>query len=246
MTVETNNNNADPGVTTPTDVNPAATAPSAASDGGAPPVVGGGTPTPGLSSPGVGDAPSTVTNALVSLGLNQDILGHERLKGINTVEDLANALVKADLAPPVVKPEEYQLPQGVPDDVRGIAHSLSLTQEQLNGVLQYQAQNFQAATQRDIQQLAEQGQQKLAEWGPQAQANLESGKRAVAYIESKSPGVVEMLEKTGYGNHPVVLEMFKNVGEMLKEGGFNRGEQFTPATNKTAADRMYPTQAKTE
>lgn len=230
--------------------NPTTVVPPAASEGVTPPVVGDGPPTPGSSSPGVGEATlsttdsTAVTNVLVSLGLPQDILGHERLKGLNTVEDLAKALVDAPLAPPVVKPEEYQLPQGVPDEVRGVAHSLSLTQEQLNGVLQFQAQNFSAANERQAQQLAEQGQQKLTEWGANAKENLEMSKRAVAYIESKSPGVVEMLNTTGYGNHPIVMELFKNVGEMLKEGGFNKGENYTPATTKNAADKMFPTQAK--
>jgi hypothetical protein len=180
---------------------------------------------------------------LVDLGLPQDILAHDRLKGISTVQDLANALINANLAPAPVKPEEYQLPQGVPDDVRGVAHALSLTQDQLNGILQFQATNFQAANERQAQELMTLGQQKLTEWGDQAKANLESGKRAVAYIEAKSPGLVAMLNTTGYGNHPVVLEMFRHVGEMMKEGGFNKGDNFTPAATKNAADLLFPTQA---
>lgn len=229
--------------------NPPAGLPPSASGAGTPQVGGAGVP-PVVPSPLTGGTPATTdvtggvpTNVLVSLGLNPDLLGHDRLKGISTVEDLANALVNANLAPPVVKPEEYQLPQGVPEDVRGVAHSLALTQDQLNGILEFQANNFQAASQRELEGMAAAGQQKLTEWGAQAKENLELGKTAVGYIESKSPGLVDMLNKTGYGNHPVVMELFRHVGDLLKEGGFNKGEQFTPAATKNRADRMFPTQA---
>lgn len=188
--------------------------------------------------------PTEATNPLV--GLSAELLGNERLKDVKSVEDLANRLVNAKFAPEIPKPDGYTLPEGVPAEVGQFAHDNSLTQAQLDKVLGEMARLNEARTHGQLQTLYEQGQDKLKEWGDNAKEYTKLAVDAVAYFEEKNPGLKKMLKETGYGNHPQILEVFREVGNMLKESGFVKSENYTPANKKTQAQRMFPTQAALE
>lgn len=190
---------------------------------------------------------TTPTNTLVNFNeviksLPAELLKSERLEGVKSLEDLATRLVNAKLAPEIPSPDKYTLPQGVPEEVRNIAHKNNLTQEALDSVLKGFSELSQKGNQAANEALAKQGQDKLKEWGAEAEVNLQKAKQAVSFLETKTPGLTNMLKTTGYGNHPVILELFRHVGNMLNEGGFIRGDFASPKTS--AAERMFPSQAK--
>ena len=183
-----------------------------------------------------------VTNPLV--GLSKELLANGRLKGVTSLEDLANRLVEAKLAPEIPAPDGYALPEGVPPEMGQFAHEQGLTQEQFDGVVA-KMQTWGSA--RDVMafdELAEQGKAKVAEWGEAGEANISLAVSGVGYLEKSNPGLRKMLNETGYGNHPLILEVFKSVGEMVREGGFVKGDTFTPAAKKSTAQRMFPSQEK--
>lgn len=197
---------------------------------------------PDTAAPESTSSSTEATNTLV--GLPTELLGHERLKDVKSVEDLANRLVNAKFAPEIPAPDGYKLPEGVPAEIGQFAHSNNLTQEQLDSMLGEMARINQARTGNTLAELQEQGQAKLKEWGENAQQYTKLAVDAVNYFEESNPGLKQMLKESGYGNSPQLLEVFRVAGEMLKEGGFVKGENFTPANKKTQAERMFPTQAK--
>jgi hypothetical protein len=189
------------------------------------------------------DATTTdATNMLV--GLPENLRSNERLKDVKSLEDLANRLVNAKFAPEIPAPDGYKLPDGVPVEIGQFAHKNNLSQEQLDSVLVEMARINDTKTTGNLAELAEKGQAKLKEWGDNAQEYTKLAVDAVNYFEEETPGLKQMLKETGYGNHPQLLEVFRQVGVMIKEGGFVKGENYTPANKKTQAERMFPTQAK--
>jgi hypothetical protein len=183
------------------------------------------------------------TNVLV--GLSKELLSNERLKDVKSVEDLANRLVSAKLAPEIPAPDGYKLPEGTPPEIGQFAHENNLTQEQLDGVMGKVNEWYAGREQLALKDLADQGQAKLVEWGEAAKDNLGLANSGVSYIETKHPGLRGMLVDTGYGNHPLLMDIFKTIGEMVKEGSFVGGDTNTPATKKmTAAEKMYPSATK--
>jgi hypothetical protein len=190
------------------------------------------------------NTPPVVTNKLVELGLPQDILKHERLSGVTSVEELVDRLVNANLAPEIPTPDKYTLPEGVPDTVRQIAHTHKLTQSQLDGVVKEFAALNAASSEEAVNSLISQSEAKLSEWGDQKDAKLAAARNAVNYFEGKHSGLKSVLSDTGYAYHPVIMEVFSEVGKLLGEGGFISGVSNTPAVKKSAADALFPTQAK--
>jgi hypothetical protein len=183
------------------------------------------------------------TNVLV--GLSEELLSNERLKDVKSVEDLANRLVSAKLAPEIPAPDGYKLPEGTPPELGQFAHENKLTQEQLDGVMGKVNEWYEGREQLLLKEISDQGQAKLVEWGEAAKENLGLANSGVSYIEAKHPGLRDMLVDTGYGNHPLLMDVFKTIGEMVKEGSFVGGDTNTPATKKmTAAEKMYPSATK--
>lgn len=195
--------------------------------------------TPPATSPGTTVTPPT--NLLV--GVSEELLKHERLTGVQSVEDLASRLVNAKLAPEIPAPEGYKLPEGVPPEAAQFAHENGLTQQQLDSVIAQMSTWRTVSDEATVTELAEKGQAKLQEWGDKAKENVKLATDAVSYLEAKAPGLKQLLNETGYGNHPLLLEVFKSVGDLVKEGGFVAGETNTPAVKKSSAQRMFPSHA---
>ncbi|TPQ24930.1 hypothetical protein [Methylomonas koyamae] len=55
-----------------------------------------------------------------------------------------------------------------------------------------------------------------------------------------SDALVELLDQTGYGNHPAIVKFFVNVGKAIGEDTLVPGGANTAGGEKTIAQRMYP------
>ena len=161
-----------------------------------------------------------------------------------------NEAKPADPAP-VAEPEDkpadrvvpevsgYVLPEGVPDHVAQFAKDNDMTQDQLDGALQQfglysqQAEDGRQAMIRDL------GQAHVEKWGQQKDYNLSIVRRALSQNDADGR-FKALLDETGYGNHPVILDFFLSIGNSMKEGGFLKGANNTQSkAGLSAAQSMF-------
>ena len=145
-------------------------------------------------------------------------------------------------APPIPDHwDKYEAATPVPDTVKQMAHKAGLTQEQFAATLDTFGKYSQAQKMAELEQIKQEGQKYVKEtWGQDAERNLNLARRALQTVDTDG-ALKEMLETTGYGSHPVVLQFFSNLGKNLQEGGFLRGELKKPAgAGKTKAQILYP------
>jgi hypothetical protein len=147
---------------------------------------------------------------------------------------------------------EFKLPNGMELDTAArdaflpLAKELKLSPEQ--------AQKFADLKVADVQRQAEAWQSQQAQWVDQVKADPEVGgdnlekslafaKAAVDFIAD--PELTNLLNTTGYGNHPTLVKAFVKIGKQLAPDSFVGGKR-EPAANTDDAKlaRMYPSMAK--
>ena len=52
-------------------------------------------------------------------------------------------------------------------------------------------------------------------------------------------GLGELLDQTGFGNHPAVLKAFARIGQAMSEASIDKPNGFTPAAKKSASEMLY-------
>jgi hypothetical protein len=145
------------------------------------------------------------------------------------------------------KAEDYQLPQpdlpeGVPwDEDRAkrfgeVAHSLGLSQKQLEGIVQWDAQetrNFFVTGKAELEAVVE-GLKK--DWGANFDRNIALAQRTVRAVGGDE--VVALLDSTGLNNHPALAKMFSRIGKTLAEAGVIDGEVVGTVAPEDAKSRI--------
>ena len=142
-----------------------------------------------------------------------------------------------DNAPPeraVPAVGEYKFPEGTNPDFGKWASKASLTQDQANDVL---ALN-QVTRQAEMQAVRDDGEALIKSWGEQGKYKMNLAQRAMKQHDPDGT-LVGMLNSTGFGSHPAVLEFFVSLGQGLQEGGFLKSELKAPG-EKTRAQKMFP------
>ena len=140
----------------------------------------------------------------------------------------------------VPKPEEYRLPEGMPDTIRAFAHERGFTQEQLDGTIQHFGSyvvGMQTAEQKALRDL---GEAHLKNWGPEAKTRLALAKRALKQNDPEGK-LAEALNTSGYGNHPAVLDFLYTLGKGMQEGGFLTSAVPRSPGQKSAAQALFGT-----
>lgn len=147
---------------------------------------------------------------------------------------------------------EFKLPDGMELDTATrdafipLAKELKLSPEQ--------AQKFVDLKVADTQRQAEAWQSQQAQWVDQVKGDAEIGgdklEQSLAYSKAAvdfigDPALNELLNTTGYGNHPVLVKAFVKIGKQLAPDTFVGGKR-EPAANTEDAQlaRMYPSMAK--
>ena len=144
-------------------------------------------------------------------------------------------------APPervVPKPSEYELPEGMPDNVRIFANEHGFTQDQLNATITQFGGYMTAMKQTEQQALRQMGETHVKNWGPDAQNKLALAKAAVRQNDPEGK-LMTALNESGWGNHPDVLNFLYNIGKSMQEGGFIKSAIPRKPGEKTAAQAMY-------
>ena len=145
------------------------------------------------------------------------------------------------------KPEEYgikkpdDLPEGVSwnDDLTkwfvSAAHAAGLNKSQvskiINGWNEMESSKAHAMTKELGQQIV-----KLREsWGDQFDGRVELGVRGIERLLGKDANdFKDLMDKTGLGNHPLILKYAYAVGNLLKEDGYIVGDGAGGAASKAS------------
>ena len=135
-------------------------------------------------------------------------------------------------------PVDLKLPEGLPPQVLEFAKTNGLSQAQLDASLQFfgEVAHVNATTQQ--QQLRQLGEAHVHSWGKEGQYKLGVGRRALKMVDPEGV-LTTMLNETGYGNHPAVLQSLYELGTKLQEGGFISATQNRAPGKRTAAQAMY-------
>lgn len=141
--------------------------------------------------------------------------------------------------------EAFTLPEGVTLDGERLesAHaffrqqgwSQQRSQDVIDAYMQFRGDEY--AAERVL--WAEQSER---EFGSNFTAITEGAQRAIQIVEQQRPGITQRLDATNLGNHPDVLWLFAQFGELTKERpliGLG-GDTATPDAPKPVANRMFP------
>jgi len=156
------------------------------------------------------------------------------------------------------KPEDYQYqkPNFVSKDVQwndemakdflGVAHQIGLNSRQVQSLIGWQGSWMDKGAVNAREQVKETLNVLKKEWGSDYDRRLVLGERAVRQVGGDE--LVNLLEKTGLGNHPVLVKVFAEVGDILAEDGLIEGrvegvlgaEDYKAKINAMMMDKLHP------
>lgn len=163
-----------------------------------------------------------------------------------TAEQKAAAALKNDetgddpVARIVPDVADYVLPEGVPVEMAQFANDNDFTQEQLDASMLQFATITQANEEAQKAAIHANGVAHSKTWGKQRERNLSLVQRALAQNDPDGK-LTEVLQLSGYGSHPQVLNFLLSIGTSMQEGGFLKGSMNTPkgSGGMTAANAMF-------
>lgn len=167
--------------------------------------------------------------------------------------EAAKADVKGDKAVEEKKvvPEKYELKlpenslldQSHVEDVAAYAKENGLSQEQAQKILEREAEtvsDYQQTLREKMDEASQLWKQQVVEdkelGGQNFNKNVELAHRALSEFGSEK--LKEMLEKTGFGNHPEIVRLFSKIGAARAEGTFINPKANSGST-KTMEDVFY-------
>lgn len=142
-----------------------------------------------------------------------------------------------------VMPEGMEADQEVLKEAEPVFKELGLTNEQAGKLAAIQAKHIQ-----QVQQQAEEShQQQVEQWkqdvqndpeigGDALDENLATAKKALDAFASD--GFKQMLDESGFGNHPDVVKTFHAIGQKIGEDNFVAGDS-PSAPEKSREERLY-------
>ena len=113
-----------------------------------------------------------------------------------------------------------------------------MTQAQLDGTLKEFSKYHQVTEQTRKEAIASEGIAHAEAWGESRDMNLSIVRRALKQNDADG-ALKDLLDSTGFGNHPVVLDFLLGLGNNLKEGGFLKGANNVPAIKASAAQKLF-------
>ncbi len=171
--------------------------------------------------------------------LSEDLQGNDLVKGSETLEAL---VAKATKKPDPIDPTSYQLPEGIDTpEFRQAASEANLSGEGMGKLLSvFQAQQ-QAITKAETAIQEEATNKILESWGDNRQQNLAQANTLIQTFD-ESGDMTKLLNQTGAGNHPAVVEFIHNIASAMTEDGFLQVKSAAPQAKKSAANVLYPEQ----
>jgi len=133
----------------------------------------------------------------------------------------------------------YKFDEGTPAQLGEIFSKMDLTQKQAEEVIQLDRM------QREVSATARRtaGEAHIAGWGDAAKTNTNLAKRGLDHFDPTGE-LKALLNETGLGDDPRIIEAFFKHGQRMEEGGFLPSNVNTPgAQPKDVAHMWYPDDA---
>lgn len=134
--------------------------------------------------------------------------------------------------------EAYGLDNNFGETLKAFAADSQLSQEKVDGLVSAYQKTAQDATLAQQTAMRAEGEAFVESWGEAKEDNLAIVRESLKAVDEDG-SVTKMLNESGYGNHPAILQMFLKIGDHLKEGGFLKSATNSPAAPLTAAQAMY-------
>lgn len=129
---------------------------------------------------------------------------------------------------------QIELGPAFESNARETAFRLGLNQKQFDQLVNAQAAQVETMA-RETRGMTNQFVSQLKEeWGPNFDRYLGVAQRAARHYNGEEGNLLEFLDKTGLGDHPVVVKMFYDMGKRLLEDGLIIADVGT-ATNAESA-----------
>lgn len=141
----------------------------------------------------------------------------------------------------------FEMPEGIDldkagvDEFTAIAKELKLPKDAADKLVGLEVKRLQKAQQDHVtlvESWAEQVKVDQEIGGDKLAENLAVARKAVDAFGS--PGLKDLLNSTGLGNHPEVVKAFFKAGKAISEDGFVRGAPKSPATESDLAKSLFP------
>lgn len=171
-----------------------------------------------------------------------DLAKHERMTGINSLQDLAKAYVESPSLPKLpTKVDEYTLPDTVKiEGLRTMALENKFTQEQLDGLIKFH-DGLASKALKDEKERRTKAEEKLkTEWGDKYKANLELAKKALKHFDGEQEGIADLLKNSGMANDPKIIKFLHKLSGTLKEGEHIGDDGNVKKPEKSIASRLFP------
>jgi len=152
-----------------------------------------------------------------------------------------------ELKPPEDLPEQVQVSDELITEYKGIAHKLGILPKQAQELLTW----YLGANARQMEDLDNQGKEHQKqteaalrkEWGRAYDEKVEASANTFAHLasqmgEEKHEQLINLMDDTGIGNHPLMVSFFAKIGELI-------GEDVISGKGRTTF-ALTPEQAKAE
>lgn len=158
-------------------------------------------------------------------------------------QDSGNAEGAPESYEPFTLPEGASIDPATNDKLVALAKELNLTQAQAQKIADLGAEQSQQFAKLQQEQFTKANE----EWinatrtdkeigGDKLQETLATAKKALDAFGT--PELTELLNGSGFGNHPEVIRLFAKIGKAVSEDGFVRGGTATGKSDR-AADALY-------
>ena len=137
-------------------------------------------------------------------------------------------------------------PDGVLDDFKNFAHQNNLTQDQADNLMELFKEIEEVDANNEAQAMDDLKVQTTIdlqrEWGKNYDGNLDYARRA--YAQFGTSELTEIMDNSGFGNHPEVIKAFSKVGQLLGEESLAVGsglgrEQMSPQSAQEEIQALY-------
>lgn len=130
---------------------------------------------------------------------------------------------------------------GTVETVSEIARSLGMNNDQARDLMTKGTSLFLKAQERSRMKLSSSWQQQVISDPELGGDNLAETKANARYVMKRfgAPGIREIFEKTGLGNHPDFIRMFNNIGKAIRPANAPVKGQPAPVRQQSSAERFF-------
>ena len=144
-------------------------------------------------------------------------------------------------------PEGYELDKGLADTITPLFKEAGLSQETAQKIVDSYVKHLETKTVESQDSAISTWEKQIEEWKVEAQKDLGSSAKTDLATAAKfmdkfgSPRLREILDDTGFGNHPELIKLFVRAGKAISEDTFVESGNSAPSNAGLDFKKLYPT-----